>query len=57
LRKRRRAHEQTGFILILTPLEKEKRQGRMIGLTAKGSVSPTQTNTPPTPFLFWLYTT
>ncbi len=29
----------------------------MIGLTAKGSVSPTQTNTPPTPFLFWLYTT
>ena len=45
-------HTQTGSYFILTLHSKKERQGRMIGLTAKGSVSPTQTNTPPTLFLF-----
>lgn len=54
-KKRRGAHAhstQTGSYFILTLHSKKERQGRMIGLTAKGSVSPTQTNTPPTLFLF-----
>lgn len=49
LRKRR---AQTGFF---NTTRKTKRQGRMIGLTAKGSVSPMQTNTPPTQLFFLHY--